>query len=414
MGVVYLADDIGLDRLVAMKFLDDRIARDPGAVDSFRQEARALASLRHEHVVSIHAIGEHRGRSYFVMEFVRGKNLDEILMEHASHRDRVPVARSLAILTQVASGLGAVHKRGLVHRDVKPSNIVVEEDSGRPVLIDFGLAKVKGGAHASGPIAGTPLYMAPEQCDDSEAALIVGPQADIYSFGCAAFELLAGEPLFKGKTWPELRRQHMLEPPRPLSRVRPELACFDRALLRAVAKDPEDRYPSVLEFSQDLQSAAGNLVARVHSLVPRAPRPSTQPPVPARHVLIVDDDEQFSRFAAAAVKVGLAGHAFEITQTSSPLEALDRFDHTPADLILLDYDMPKLDGADLLNMVRLMPGGTSARVVVMSAHDEREYEWRFAALGVRDFVKKPIDFRKLARIVADVAQRSEWKRRRAS
>jgi len=154
MGVVHRAEDVFLERTVAIKLIDAPNARDAETVERFLKEARALARVKHPNVAEVYGFGPHAGSWYFAMEYVAGENVESMTVDFAT---AIGVARALA------GGLDAVHEQGLVHRDVKPSNVVIEQATGRPVLIDFGLARRKS---ASSPrlslVAGTPMYMAPE------------------------------------------------------------------------------------------------------------------------------------------------------------------------------------------------------------------------------------------------------------
>jgi len=154
MGVVLRVRDIGLDRDVALKLIAPPFIADPSAATRFRREAAALAAIRNEHVVQVYSFGPHEGSFFFAMEYVRGPTLEALMRQHADHGAFVPLHRALTILLQVASGLDAAHHAGIVHRDVKPSNIVIEEHTGRPVLVDFGLAH-RGRLEAS-EVVGTP------------------------------------------------------------------------------------------------------------------------------------------------------------------------------------------------------------------------------------------------------------------
>jgi serine/threonine protein kinase len=180
MGVVYVARDAWLDRPVALKVIAASWASDARATDRFQKEAKALASVRSQHVVQVYAFGPHEGSYFFAMEYVHGRSLRAIIAEHKQHNATIPVHRTLAILSQIANGISAVHAAGIIHRDVKPANIVIEDDTGRPVLVDFGLASP--GDDPSQAIAmGTPQYMAPEQ-----AGLLTPSRAPIRRSSCGS------------------------------------------------------------------------------------------------------------------------------------------------------------------------------------------------------------------------------------
>src|SRR5262245_9203374 len=253
MGVVYLARDAWLDRPVALKVIAATWASDARANASFNKEAKALASIKSQHVVQVYTFGPHEGSYFFAMEFVQGKTLKAIIAEHRQHSATIPVHRTLSILTQIAAGIGDVHAAGIVHRDVKPANIVIEDDTARPVLVDFGLA-APGDDPTQAIAMGTPQYMAPEQ-----AGLLpdktVSPRTDVYAFGVTAFEMLTGRLPFESTDHAQLMRNHARKKAPDVSLIRPDLASFDKAIAKALAKDPADRYESCSDMTQALVNA---------------------------------------------------------------------------------------------------------------------------------------------------------------
>ncbi len=198
MGIVYLADDIWLNRSVAIKMIDPAYAADAGTAKLFAEEARALAQIRHENVVHVYTFGKHEETVFFAMEYIDGVTLESIIDEHAGRGEQVDLGQSLLILQAISQGLAAVHKRKLVHRDVKPGNIVIETGTGRSVLVDFGLARrTRSSSPRMTTTAGTPSYMAPEQSRDVDGTQTTAA-SDLYSFACTAFELFTGRSVFEG------------------------------------------------------------------------------------------------------------------------------------------------------------------------------------------------------------------------
>ncbi len=241
MGVVYRAQDPDLDRRVALKVIAPEHAQDPTAVARFKSEARLAASLEHPNIVAIHRGGELDGVLYLAMQFIPGTNLRRII-EHGT----LDLPRIADITTQVASALDAAHARGLVHRDVKPGNILVtgEGDHEHVYLTDFGLTKrlgTGGDLTRPGGWVGTPDYVAPEQIQARD----IDGRADVYSLGCVVYEMLTGEVAFPSGTDVAKLWAHVTDPP-PLPRTRrPDLVeDFDALVARATAKDPQDRFPS--------------------------------------------------------------------------------------------------------------------------------------------------------------------------
>jgi serine/threonine-protein kinase len=256
MGVVHLAHDLRTGRTVAVKQVAPELAHDPDAAYRFEREAAALAAVRHEHVVRVLGFGEHEERSFFVMEYIRGRALDGVIGEAATAGHWIEVPRGLSIVRDIAEGLAAVHAAGFVHRDVKPSNVLLEDETERPVLLDFGLARTPARASAKSIGAGTPWYMAPEQVDAEEAlALEISPRTDVYALGCTAFELLTATPPFSSCDLDLLAKQHLHETAPLASSQRPELRPLDAALACALAKDPTERFSSPLAFADALTEA---------------------------------------------------------------------------------------------------------------------------------------------------------------
>ena len=236
MGVVYRATDLDLERPVALKLVAPELAQDELFRRRFLKEPKLAAALDHPNVVPIYAAGEHEGRLYLVMRFVDGSDMRTLLRSEGG----LPPERALPILAQVASALDAAHRRNLVHRDVKPANVLVDED-GHAYLTDFGVTKQLGGDSTdTGQIVGTLDYLAPEQIRGDR----VSDRADEYALGCVLYECLTGAPPFHRATEAETLWAHMQDPVPPVP-GRPEL---DPVLRKALAKEPNDRYGSCIEL----------------------------------------------------------------------------------------------------------------------------------------------------------------------
>lgn len=405
MGVVYLARDTGLRRRIAVKVIAPALVSNPIVAERFCDEARALASVRSRHVVQVYSLGRHEDSYFFAMEYVRGRSLQRILAEHRAHREAVPVHRALTILARIAEGIDAVHEVGIVHRDVKPANIVIEEDTGRPVLLDFGLS-VQGDGGSAATIAGTPDYTAPEQ-----TGLIleygVGPWTDVYSLGCTAFEMLAGRIPFDDLEPDVVLAKHARAPAPLVSMFRPELAPLDRVIARAMAKIPAERHASCGDFVTALCSASEEIERWTAPIVRPAATPVESDA--ALRVLVVDDDPDFRKFATRAVTLAFYRQNVRVAAAASGAAALALTEQAPVDLVVLDFDMPGLDGADTLSRLRAMPGGLRARVVVVSGRVRPADRWRFSLLGVNDFVAKPTELKALVETIGAIAERSGWR-----
>ena len=253
MGVVYKAEEIGLDRLAAIKVLPPDVARDKAFLSRFRQEAKATSVFRHPHIVQVYDVGEERGIVYYAMEYVAGRSLSEMIESEG----RLRMETSLGIAADIADALYAVHRRGLIHRDIKSSNILLDAQ-GQAKLSDFGLATVslQGKVAAPGEVMGTAAYIAPERVLGEEAS----PQSDIYSLGVVLYEMLAGRLPFLADTPLALAQLHLRQVPPPVEafnyQVTPEVS---RILKKAMAKRKDERYATAAELRRDLERALFNL-----------------------------------------------------------------------------------------------------------------------------------------------------------
>jgi uncharacterized RDD family membrane protein YckC len=237
MGAVYLGQDTALERPVALKVLTPEIAHDPEVVARFAREARAQARLHHPNVAQIYFIGEERGLHFFVMEYVEGPGIDAVLEKS----ERLPWAQAIEHIIAAARGLRAALGQGFIHRDVKPSNLMLDREAGIKIL-DFGLVKsLKGDAQLTrdGAIVGSPLYMAPEQGRGED----VDHRADIYSLGCALYHMLTGRPPFTGPSPVGVIAMHITEQAAPLRGLAPDVPeSVARIVDRMMAKAPAGRF----------------------------------------------------------------------------------------------------------------------------------------------------------------------------
>ncbi len=251
MGTVHLARDARLGRNVALKLLPPELAGDAGYRERFLREQRVAASIEHPNIVPIYDAGEADGRLYLVMRYVEGTDLKRLVEE--GPLDPVRAAR---IVDQVAEALDAAHASGLVHRDVKPANVLLDASS-HAYLCDFGLTKEAAagpGVTASGQLVGTLDYLAPEQIRGNE----VDRRADVYALGCVLDELLTGQPPFGGRSEAQTLWGHMQEEAPPPSSLRPGLPPeLDAVVLRSLAKDPDDRYATAGELAAATRAALG-------------------------------------------------------------------------------------------------------------------------------------------------------------
>lgn len=262
-ATVYRAYDASLDRDIALKILAPHLAWEPDTVARFKQEARIAARLKHPNIVAIHEIGEVDGQIFIAMELIEGESLRDYLKRQGS----LSVEETIALLSPIADALDYAHSQGVVHRDVKPANILLEtthHGQTRPVLSDFGLVKSLAQSTEitqSGAVLGTVEYMAPEQAD-SERANEIGPATDLYALGIVAYHMLTGQVPFTGSSAQVLVSHLTRQPPSPRS-LRADLpAGPSEVLLKALAKRPADRFASAVAFVQALRTGnTGSLAA---------------------------------------------------------------------------------------------------------------------------------------------------------
>ena len=245
MAKVYLAEDESLHRKVAIKILADRYAEDDQFVERFQREARAAAGLNHPNIVQIYDRGEAEGTYYIAMEYLEGETLKDLI----DREGPLPARRAVDLTLQILAALRFSHRNGIIHRDVKPHNIMVLRD-GRVKVTDFGIARAGVSEMTeAGSIIGTAQYLSPEQA----RGLPVGPAADLYSVGIVLYEMLTGRVPFEGDSAVAIAMQHVQQPPQPPSRLNPNVpAALEQVVLHALEKDPARRYGSADELGMDL------------------------------------------------------------------------------------------------------------------------------------------------------------------
>jgi len=248
MGIVYLARERGLERLVAIKVLSPVTASTPESRERFRREARTAAKLNHPGILPLHTFGEAEELAYLVMEYVRGESLAELLRQEG----RLPAATARRILGELADALDYAHRHGVVHRDIKPENILIEDESGRAYLADFGIAKARASPETltiSGVVIGTPQYMSPEQAAGDRA---IDGRSDIYSLGVVGYMMLSARPPFEAHGVREFLARHASQPPMSLVSIAGVPEDLASVIMRCLAKDPDERWPDGKRLRQAL------------------------------------------------------------------------------------------------------------------------------------------------------------------
>ncbi|HEX4475195.1 MAG TPA: protein kinase [Polyangiaceae bacterium] len=364
MGVVVMAHDETLDRNVAVKLIQAELTS-PGFKVRFLEEARAMARVNHRNVVQIYACGEHGTVPYFVMELVEGTTAEEWLERQT---EPLEVSDAVRLLAAVCEGVSAIHAADTLHRDIKPSNILLDAEL-HPRVADFGVSTYRSRRASRPEVVGTPAYMAPEiafPMPDEQAT----QRADVYSLACVAYELLTGEQPFSAENDRQYFFQHATTPVRPPSTVRPDLPkAFDRVLLNALAKDPNERTPTVEAFRRDL------LIA------------SEDSPEPVR-ILVAEDDEGFRDILG----LGLT-HEFpdaEVICVPDGAAALDALRNRSASVAILDLNMPGLDGLEVTRRLRDSETTDGMPIIVLTGSGGPA-EWReLSSLGADRFLVKPV------------------------
>ena len=346
MGVVYRAEHINLQRRAAVKIIAPDLAESAGFRERFTREARIAAALQHPNIVTVYDAGEVDGILYLAMQYIEGQDLAAVLRKDG----RLRPYRAIDVIRQVASALDAAHGEGLIHRDVKPANVLIE---GRTAfLTDFGLTKRTDGTHTeltrAGDVVGTIHYVAPEQIEGGQ----VSTRSDVYSLGCLLYHCLTGQVPYSRETDVAVIYAHLSEPPPKLTALRPELAAgLDGVIAKALDKSPDRRFPTC----SDLVNAARGVIDAAGPLdtsAPRGPRESSVLGVETnREVGEAIDGMRDAAAAARRPRVLLGGvdahtravarmalgDRVDVIETGDSATLVERAREERPDLVILDY-----------------------------------------------------------------------------
>lgn len=396
MGAVYKATHVVLEKTVCVKILFPSLVH-PGknTVERFLREAKAIAKLEHPNIVQIYDIEKEQDIYFIVMEYIEGKTLTQLLEE----RETLTAKETVHISIEVARALDAAHLQRIVHRDVKPSNIMITDDN-HIKLTDFGLARsmdVTGKISGSNEIWGTPLYLSPEYIRGDR----VDHRSDIYSLGVMMYHTLAGDPPYTGRNPISIIHQHLEEPVPMIRHLRPDVPVFlERIIARAMAKDMDERYGSAEELIRDLKECASQIeqtnlkTTEPLALMPSKERAVTKGmgqlgkeivPEAKIKVLVVDDSPTMCK---GILRILREDPALDVVGTASHgEEALDLIQKLDPKVITLDYNMAVMDGSTTLKYIM----SRCPRSVIMLSAFTYEGAWTsFDCLsyGAVDFIWK--------------------------
>jgi serine/threonine protein kinase len=373
MGVVYRARHVLLERTAALKLLAPDAAADTAFRDRFIRESRMAAALEHPHVVPIYDAGEQDGLLYIAMRYVEGSDLGTLLEREGA----LAPARALAIAGGIGSALDAAHERSIVHRDVKPANVLLDE--GGAYLSDFGLTKRVSSQTrltAHGQFVGTIDYMPPEQIEGAR----LDPRSDIYAFGCVLYHMLAGAPPFQRENAVALMYAQLRDRPPPISDRSPALPGeLDEVFAQVLAKRSEDRYESCLALVADVRAALGE-----DTTTTTAPPLRLVPRVSSVSVLVAARDERLR----AAVRGMLGGERFVFSESEDVAESVAAARELRPDVVVLDWGLAP-SPLDLCRELRAGAGSGGLRILVLASRADAPDRSARTAAGLDGLVLWP-------------------------
>jgi serine/threonine-protein kinase len=366
MGTVYEARDFGLNRIVALK-----VPLAGGDAQTLRREAQGLAAVHHPNLVTVHALGQHEGVDFIVMERIHGVTLEERLRVLARAGKRFGIAEAVDLLLAITDGLSAIHHAGIAHRDIKLANVMVA--GSRVVVTDLGLVTPEFDARGvGGQIAGSINSMAPELIR-GEVQPGQGSLVDLYALGVLAFELLAGQAPFASDNAQEVLLGHLERPVPDVRALRPDTPRELAELIQdLMVKSPEDRP----ECAEVVLWRLGAIQAAL----------AIKPRIAPLSVLIVDDDVHGCKALRRSLTAALP--RLTVEATTRPEAAIELIEHRRPDIVLTDLNMPAVNGIELCMEIMALPPGVRPEVVAMSAEATSDDLQVLGSLGISRFVPK--------------------------
>lgn len=389
MGLVYRARQRRPDRIVALKVIVPELAADPSFRARFEHESNVAAQIEHPNVIPVYEVGEDQELLYIAMRFIHGIDLGGLLAQSGP----LEPERATRLIAQVGNALDAAHARGLVHRDIKPGNVLVDPDD-HVYLTDFGLTKRTDqttGMTATGMFVGTVDYIAPEQIEGRQ----IDGRADIYSLGCMLYELLSGSvPFPRDSDIPKIFA-HVNDPPPRLLNVPEPLA---DVVVRAMAKRPTDRFPSAGEFARAARTAVAGAQPPTSERAPAAPTRAGSA-VGKVTVLVVDDHPFFRDGVTRALE--RSGEIEVVAEADNGRQGLEAIRREVPSVALVDYQMPEMDGIDLLRAV--VREQLATRVLLLSAVVDGATVFRAVEEGAAGYLSKDAHREEIVNGVLSVA-----------
>jgi serine/threonine protein kinase len=399
MGVVYRAQHVHLGRTVAIKLLNPELAQNAEFRERFIREARAAAELEHPNIVPVYDAGEAEGRLFLAMKFIEGTDLSNVLLEEG----KLTPERTLFLLRQLADALDAAHRRGLIHRDVKPANALLDGD--RLYLTDFGLTRRVDNTRPltqTGRAVGTAAYLAPEQIRGEP----LDRRVDVYALGCVLYQCLAGQPPFARDTDMLTMWAHVGAEPPSISAERPDLPqALDRVIKKSLAKAREDRYDSCGELIEEVRRALNP--SQPLATIPEGAGPPGVPEALPRLLLVTADPG-----TSLTVEAALRRSRLQVIQAADAATAQARATAEPPDLVLLDAGLGDGEAIELARALKADEKTRGAKIVLLTNPHVR-VDMGEAAKVVDDYLAYPFPpmqlFNTVREHVPEALGESRWK-----